>query len=281
MMKRLVMNLSLRAAVGCGACTLLIAPPAQAAKPAPADDAAVIAKLAKQRFKEGQFEVAARLFVRAYEISRRPALLYNAGRAREMEGNTESALRLYRTYIDIEKDIAGREEARVRISVLEEGGARDTARPTAPAEAAHKDSDGGAKAATPGGQVDKIVAFQPGGQHKLGIKVGRLSFDEIVLHNMPKPADIEEAKKDPGDSSRPKIAVVLSNPGGPDVDVKMKVSLETASGEVLMSCEGGDSVGTDARADRSNLCWIASMKTLDWPKLARVHLVATVTAKKP
>jgi len=302
-MKPKPLALVLRAAVGlCAAAAAAPEAPAYAAKPA--DDASAVAALAKQRFKEGQFEVAARLYVRAYEMSRRPALLFNAARAREAQGNKDSALRLYRTYLDIEKDVAGREEARVRISVLEEGGARDNTRPPPPsadtdsknAEIAGKSKTQGrkdepGKAAAPdrvaadapgpaGGQIDRLVPFSPGGTHKLGVNVGRLILEEIVLRNMPTAKDLEEARKDPGDKSHPKIAVGLSNPGSVDLDVKVKVSLETASGEVLMSCNTSDSVKPGAHNDHSNLCWIAGLKTLDWPRLARLHLVASVSAKK-
>ena len=276
----------------CVAGVLPAVPPAQAAKPA--DDATAVAALAKQRFKEGQFEIAARLFVRAYEMSRRPALLFNAARAREAEGNKDSALRLYRTYVEIEKDVAGREEARVRITVLEEAGAHDDTRPPPAEDGKKKDapakddapskSDVAEKVAqevgSGGGQVDKLVPFQASGTHKLGLKVGRIVFEEIVLRNMPTAKDVEESRKDTGDKSHPKITVGYSNPSGGEAEVKMKASQETASGEVLMSCNTSETVKAGVHNDHSNLCWIAGLKTLDWPKMTRLHLVASVVPKK-
>ncbi len=119
------------------AAALLIAhvasPVAHAAQPA--EDAKAIAELAKRRYMEGQYDIAARLYLKAFELAKRPPLLFNAGRAREAAGQKAEAIEIYRQYIAIEKEVAGREEARARIEAL--GG--DT---SAPAEDPPAKKDG-------------------------------------------------------------------------------------------------------------------------------------------
>ncbi len=259
---------------------------------APQDDAKAVAELAKRRFREGQYDVAARLFVRAYEMSKRPVLLFNAGRAREMQGDGREAVRIYKQYIEVETDVAGREEARARIQAIEEGHGQ-TEKPRVPPDEGKasegkgkKDADGKGKGAEPmkeagngPWQFDKTVPFQKTGEHTMGYKAGPLVIEAVTVRNMPSAGDVADAAKDRNDNSHPKFSVGLSNSGSDEIEAKVKVSLETASGEVLMACDGKTSLDGQAHNDHLNLCWIASIKTIDWPQVAKVHVVATVVRK--
>ncbi|MBI5608359.1 MAG: hypothetical protein HY902_05715, partial [Deltaproteobacteria bacterium] len=109
---------------------MLASPAVHAAQPA--EDAKAIAELAKRRYQEGQYDIAARLYLKAFELAKRPPLLFNAGRAREAAGQKAEAIELYRQYIAIEKDVAGREEARARIEAL--GADADVPADAAPAK---------------------------------------------------------------------------------------------------------------------------------------------------
>ena len=90
-------------------------------------DGAAIAETAAKRFKEGDFDLAARLFLRAVELTLRPAQLFNAGRALEQAGRAQEAMAAFDRYIAVETDAAGREEARARVQRL-----RETATPPPP-----------------------------------------------------------------------------------------------------------------------------------------------------
>jgi len=81
-------------------------------------EAESVAKMAARRFKEGQHEIAARLYQKAFNMNKRPNLLFNAGRAFEMAGNRDEAIRVFKLYLDIEPDVAGREDATARLNVL-------------------------------------------------------------------------------------------------------------------------------------------------------------------
>lgn len=81
-------------------------------------EAESVAETAARRFKEGDFELAAKLFDRAYELAKKPTLLFNAGRAYEQAGQREEALARYEAYAQIETDPGGREEAKLRAARL-------------------------------------------------------------------------------------------------------------------------------------------------------------------
>lgn len=110
------------------ATTLLSAVPATATpKPKPAAskeaarEAALLATRAKTAFKEGQFDDAARLFMKAYAVSGEAALVYNAARAYEEGGKVGDAVGLFRLYTTIADDPDGIADARERIRKLEAG----------------------------------------------------------------------------------------------------------------------------------------------------------------
>ncbi len=89
--------------------------PALAAKPAsPTAEAESIAETAARRYKSGDYELAAQLYDRAYELAKRPALLFNAARSWDRAGRLKEALQRYEACIAVETDAGPREEARLR-----------------------------------------------------------------------------------------------------------------------------------------------------------------------
>lgn len=86
---------------------------------AEARKAEVVAAQAKQAFKDRQFEYAARLFMKAYAISKEPALVFNAARAYEEAGKPGDASSLFRLYATISDDPDGIADAWSRIKRLE------------------------------------------------------------------------------------------------------------------------------------------------------------------
>ena len=105
-------------------CSILASSIAQAQSPAEA-----VAIQAKEQFKAGNFEAAAKLFMQAYAKSHTPALLYNAARAYEEAGKKGDALSLFRLYITLSADVDGILDARQPIAKLE---AQQPAKPAAP-----------------------------------------------------------------------------------------------------------------------------------------------------
>ena len=101
----------------------------KAAKEAPAagDD---LATEATRRYKEGEFELAAQLFMKAYAADKRADRLFNAARAYEKAGKPSEAIPLFRLYITLTDSPAGREEARLRIDALEAAARQGQIRPT-------------------------------------------------------------------------------------------------------------------------------------------------------
>lgn len=88
-------------------------------------DAKAVADLAKRHFQDKEYDLAARMYLRAYEMAKRPPLLFKAGRARELNGDRDEAIALYKQYIEVETDVAGREEARARLEALQEKTAKN------------------------------------------------------------------------------------------------------------------------------------------------------------
>ncbi|MBI5611299.1 MAG: tetratricopeptide repeat-containing protein [Deltaproteobacteria bacterium] len=89
---------------------------AQAVAPADAPEADTLAREATRRFKEGDYEVAARLFERCYALDHRADRLFNAARAWEKAGRDREAVALFERYLAVSQDPVGREEARVRLA---------------------------------------------------------------------------------------------------------------------------------------------------------------------
>ena len=84
----------------------------------------VVAEQAKQAFKEKRFEEAARLFMRAYALTKQPALVFNAARSYEEAGKRGDATSLFRLYTTLSDDVDGVADARARIRRLEGAGSQ-------------------------------------------------------------------------------------------------------------------------------------------------------------
>jgi hypothetical protein len=83
-------------------------------------EAEILARQAVERFKAADLEVAARLFMQAYKLAKRPVLVFNAARAYEEAGKKGDAVALFRLYMEISDDVSGIDDARKRIAKLEE-----------------------------------------------------------------------------------------------------------------------------------------------------------------
>jgi|GEM_PF-2280916 len=125
--------------------------------------------------------------------------------------------------------------------------------------------------------VDKTVPLPKTGQADLKFEAGPVIFDEVIIRNMPDEEDLAKAKNNPSDKCHPKLQVGVSNKGTAKMKFHLKVRLEDKDGNVYMSCDRNDTAEPGAVNDHTNLCWLDSMKTLDWPKVTAVHIIAKVT----
>jgi len=124
---------------------------------------------------------------------------------------------------------------------------------------------------------NKTVKFPKGNIAALEIKAGPLTFTEVIIRNPPNAGDIKDAQtKDPGDNCHPKLQVGVSNGGDREMKFHVTVSLEDDAGNVYLKCDREDDVDAGADNDHTNLCWLDSMKTIDWPKLTLVRVRADV-----
>lgn len=114
--------------------------PAQVAARTPQHELSEADRLAQEatrRFKQQQFLVAAGLFEKAYELDHRPTYLFNLARCYEEAGRLAEALTAFDRYIAVTDDPVGREDARVRVGLLEKRQAALAPRPE-PARTADK-----------------------------------------------------------------------------------------------------------------------------------------------
>lgn len=85
----------------------------------PTNEAETIATQAKDSFKAGDYDVAAKLYMAAYAKSHAPALIFNAARAYEEGGKKADSVAMFRMYISLSKDEGGVADAKSRIAKLE------------------------------------------------------------------------------------------------------------------------------------------------------------------
>lgn len=317
-MRKSAVVLVLGWATGTGVLAATLASPlAHAAQPA--EDAKAIAELAKRRYQEGQFDIAARLYLKAFELAKRPPLLFNAGRAREAAGQKAEAIELYRQYIAIEKDVAGREEARARIEAL--GGNADAPADASPAkkdeerrvepakpdpgksapskgepekpeqakseqakaEPAKTEPPKGAAKADPGKgpwTLDKAVPFDKGGRTKVGLAAGPLVITEVLAKRVPSAGDIAKAAADdPNDTFHPVLQVGVTNTGSVELAFSVSASFDTADGRQTIVCDSKDSIDPGEKDNHTTLCTLKTMKVVDWPKVSRVRVVVNARVR--
>lgn len=270
---------------------LAAAPRPAAAQNDPDKDATAVAELAKKHYKNKNYDMAARLYVRAFEMCKRPNLLFNAGRARENNGERAEAIKLYRQYVDVETDVALREEARARLEALQEKGDKpakadkpadrqEKPEPSEPPKAG-KDKQGGSKDKAPEPlpagklELNKTAPFDKSGTVRLGYKLGPLVVNELLIRNMPTSSEVEDAlSKDPNDNSRPKFQLGVSNKADVKYAIEVVVRLEASDGTVLYSCDRKDGVDRHADNDHTSMCGMfASVKTKLWPKISVVRVI--------
>jgi tetratricopeptide (TPR) repeat protein len=165
----------------------LVLVPARAGAQAPSPD-----ELAKRHFdsgaaylQESDYDNALKAFQKAFELSKRPAILINIATVEERRGNVEGAIKALRTYLELEPNGEHAETTRLRLQNLEKRAAEapppvavapaavpaepaPAPPPTAPAKPAPEPAP---KAKDSGGAADRTpayIAFGVGGAAAIG-----------------------------------------------------------------------------------------------------------------
>jgi tetratricopeptide (TPR) repeat protein len=91
-----------------------------AAGSARADDAVRLYNDGRNAYERKDYQVAADDFRRAFDLSHRPALLYNIARALEALQRLDEAVDAYRTYLRVEPDASDRAAIEAQVRALDE-----------------------------------------------------------------------------------------------------------------------------------------------------------------
>ncbi|MCS6800144.1 MAG: hypothetical protein NZ898_16760 [Myxococcota bacterium] len=101
----------------------------------------------REAYERGDFETALASFRRAYELSGRPALLFNVGQAADRLRRDREALEAFEAYLAAVPDAGNRAEVEARIRVLREQIARDEALRAELASASQRRDEGAHRSA--------------------------------------------------------------------------------------------------------------------------------------
>jgi hypothetical protein len=134
-------------------------------------------------------------------------------------------------------------------------------------------------AATPKGPVslDEVITLSAGETTSVKLPAGPLMVEEFVIGNLPEAQDIERSKSHPDDKFYPRIQVAYSNPGTVKMKVTCTVELTDDAGVVLFRCTGDDTIKPGAKSDHTRPCMMGRMKTRDFLRATKAHLVIVVS----
>ncbi|HVO21299.1 MAG TPA: hypothetical protein VMU15_18700 [Anaeromyxobacter sp.] len=123
-------------------------------------------------------------------------------------------------------------------------------------------------------EIDLAVPLAASGVMPVSLGAGPVTVTELRVRNMPSEEETHDQSRG-NDKSHPKPTVTVKNGGSGKVKCKLKVALEDDQGKPLMTCDASKGVD-QGETSELNLCWIASIRTLDWPKLRAFHVTGTI-----
>jgi len=123
-------------------------------------------------------------------------------------------------------------------------------------------------------EFELAVPLAADGVMPVSFEVGPFTLTEVRVRNMPSDEEVRDtsAKRD---NSHPKPTFTARSRAAWDADFKVKVTLEDERGKVLMKCDRSKGLGK-GETDELNLCWLASIRTSEWPKVKVVRLVGRI-----
>lgn len=121
--------------------------------------------------------------------------------------------------------------------------------------------------------VDQAVPFT-GGAAEVRIEAGKVVITKILVPDAPSEAELAKATDTYHSYVNP--AIVMSNRGHHDADVDLKLTFEDDQGQVILKCERSVQIEEGDKNERYTVCTRGRIKTLDWPRVTKAHVVAHV-----
>ena len=135
---------------------------------------------------------------------------------------------------------------------------------------------GASPAFAAGKLVEKVVDVPRDDRVAVDITFEKATIVWLESQNDPKQKDVDEAKVvDPDDKTILLIRFIYRNDDYVSHRVKLRVFLLDADGGILS--EGGRSATLDKMEAEDTITFPLKVKTLDWPKAARMKVMATFT----
>lgn len=106
------------------------------------------------------------------------------------------------------------------------------------------------------------------------LELGKIVLSRIQVRDVPSAAEIAKANDKYHCNVSP--IVVLTNDGHHDANVDLKLTLEDDQGTVLLKCSRSIEIEEGDENKEYGVCTRGRIKTLDWPKVTKAHLVVHV-----
>ncbi len=164
-----------------------IAPP-----PSPSRQAEDLDLQAKQAFRDGQFDLAADLFMQVYDLAKAPTAVFNAARAREQARKLAEARALLELYLKIEKTPAGLADGQTHLAAID---AAIAAQAQADADARKKADAAAAEAARQAAAAKAELERQKAAQAKADADKAQRKIPEGLVILPPTGTSGEETEK--------------------------------------------------------------------------------------
>jgi hypothetical protein len=123
-------------------------------------------------------------------------------------------------------------------------------------------------------EIDLAVPFKHDGVMPVSLVAGPFTITELRVRNMPSDEETHDQSRG-NDKSHPKPTVTAHNGAGWKAKLKLKVALEDDQGRSLLTCDASKGVDKGETSEL-NLCWIASIRTLDWPRVRAFHVTGRI-----
>lgn len=123
-------------------------------------------------------------------------------------------------------------------------------------------------------ELDLAVPLASGGVMPVSFEVGPFTITELRVRNMPSDEETHDLSRGK-DKSHPKPTITARSRTTWDAQLKLKVTLEDDQGKALMACEARKGLAK-GESEELSMCWIASVRTLDWPKVKVFHVTGRI-----
>ncbi len=121
--------------------------------------------------------------------------------------------------------------------------------------------------------VDQTVPMV-NGQAEVKLESHRIHIDKVIVRDTPSEDEVKKANDKYHSYINP--VVVMTNKSNDDADVEMTLILLDEQGQEILSCKRSFEVEEDDEDSNNTVCTRGRIKTLDWPRVKQVHIVAHI-----